>query len=347
MSDLVHGHQTDYVGILQETTYKTNPIPDFTVPSTFCNPIFTNEDNGPNATTDKLDEAVNKTLNSRHLAALTDNKNGRTAYTLTMGGNLKDGGLGYVLQTANQVVSFDSTDMVYKLEEEDDTCRTNSYHIYVPRSCSATKKAFIVGGCEITTLEIDHKTQIWTATFDCATKDEEPSATEIPGQGNYRDIATIDQSNYPETFGQLVIDGDIQETTSLTQTITFTKADNLGQYGADGKRTGFTVINVGCEIDFTLPYSDTVETSNKSKTYWIGADGETQTGSFGISNISSVSASFVLSCYGALTGVVRDTPGNELWSFTGKIMVQQEKEDALKDYQIVHKDALGDISTNF
>ena len=347
MSTYVHGHETDYLAVLQETTYKTNPVTDFSVASTFANPIFSNEDNSPSATVNKLDEKVEKTLNSRHLASLTDNKSGRTDYTLTFGGNIKNDAFGYILQMFNQVAAVDGGDMVYKLEEAGDVSRTNSYHIYVPRSCSATEKAFICGGCVPSTLTIDHKTQIYTVEMNCATKNEEPTAIQIPGEANYRDVATIDQSNYPENFGQLIIDGDIQETSSLTQTITYTMADNLGLYGTDGKKTGFVITNLACEISFTLPYSDTVETNNKSKTYWLGYDGEAQTDSFGINNVSDANSSFILECFGALTGVVRDTPGTDLWSFSGKILVQQNKEDSTTDYSITHKDQLGDITANF
>lgn len=347
MSEYVHGHQADYVGMIQEDIYNVNKITDFTAAETYCNPVFSNEDNAPNITVDKLDEGISKVLNSRHLASLTDNKNGRTAHILTLGGNLKNGGLGYILQTCHQVVSWDETNMIYKLEEEGNSCRTNSYTFYVPRSCSSTKKGFIATGCDITTLEIDHKTQTWTATFDCAGKDEDPVSSKLPTIDNYRDVATIDKSNYSDTFGQLTIAGDVQETTSLTQTITFTKADNLGLYGVDGLRTGFIVIGVSCEIAFTLPYSDTVETNNKSKTYWIAATGEPQTGQFGITNTSDANNSIEISCYGVMNGITRETPGGDIWGFSGTIMVQQNKEDSTTDYTLTHKDTLGDITANF
>lgn len=342
----VHGHQSDYIGSLKESTYKVNPAPDFTVLDTYCNPIFSNEDNAANITINKPDEKTEKALNSRHLTSSTDNKNGRTDYTLTMGGNIKNSGFGYILEMFNQVATF-STNMIYKLEVADNECRTNSYHFYVPRACSATRNAFIAGGCVPSTLTIDYKTQIWTAEFNCATKDDEPTTVQIPGNDNYRDIDTIDKANYPETFGQLTIAGDTQKTTSLSQTIEYTMADNLGFYGTDGFKTGFLIIGMTSTIDFSLPYSDTVETDNKSKTYWLGADGNTQYGQFGVTNTSDVNSSIELTCYGSLTGVVRDTPGNEMWNFTGQITVQQEKDDDTKDYSITHKDALGDITTNF
>lgn len=342
----VHGHQGDYVGILQEPTYKTNPVADFSVAETYCNPLFTSETDGPNAGINNPSEGVVKTLNTRDLAELTDNVNGRKDYTLTMGGSLKNGGLGYVLQCFNQAVTF-STDMIYQLEVTDKTCKQNSYHIYVPRQCNTARTAMILGGCVPQVLTIDFKAQTWNATFNCATKNESPAANEIPSDVNYRDIATIDKSNYDLDFGQLVIDGDTQETTTLTLTITYLIADIAGHYGADGKRTGFLNNLVSTEIGFSLPYSDTIETDNKSKTYWLGADGEPQIGSFGITSTSDVNNSINVDCWGSMMGIVRETPGDSFWAFTGTITVQQDKIDSAKDYKIIHKDDLDDITANF
>lgn len=346
MSNFVHGNRSDYVGIIQEGTYKVNPIADFTVSDTYINPLFTNEDNAANPAINKPEEGTTKTLNAREFLEVTDNTNGRKDYTLTLGGKLKNGAMGYVFQCWHQVPSF-ATNMNYKIEEADKTCKRNSYHIYVPRMCNTDRKAFVLGGCVPQVLTIDFKAQTWTATFNCATKNETEATIEIPTEDNYRDIDTIDKTNYNDTFGQFVIDGDTQNTDSLEMVVTYEVADIVGHFGSDGYRAAFENKFMGVDINFTIPYSDTVETDNKSKTYWQQADQDTVVGSFGITDVSDTNNSINIACYGGMVGQVLDTPGGDYWNFSGTITVQQEKLDPTKDYVLTHKDALGDITGNF
>ena len=348
--DNVHGHNQDYVGIMQEATYKVNPIPDFTdVGEPKCNPILTNEDNAPNWTVNKPDDAQSKTLNARGMYSVTDNSSGRRDYTLTMGGFIKNSGFGYVLQCFNQVASFNATDMIYKVEEEGDVCMRNSYHIYVPRDCSPSRTAVILGGWTPMTLTIDLKAQTWVAEFNCATRNEEPTSVQIPAAGDYRDIDTLDKTNYDINFGVLTIGGVNQtQTSALTITYTMNHVDNVGMFSQDGTRNNFLIVSKMVDIDFTLAYNDNkTDTANQSKTFWINASNKTTVSQFGVSAVSDANSSLTVDCYGAMTGEVLDTPGSDLWSFTGKIVVEQDKEDAAKDYTITHKDALGDITANF
>ncbi len=316
------GHNIGYLGIKKESTFGTNPIPDFTDGTPTCNPLIVSQDGSFDVTINDLDNAESKSLNGQFSIQEGDIVSGRFNYTLTMTGNILKNGMGFVLAPFFQNRTF-STNMIYKYETTSFTCPTESYTIYIPIGCAVNAvggNGAILTGCKPISLDLNGDDMTWTATFEAATYDNTPSgATELPvyDNGDYNlGGLTLDKFAMMSKSGaKLTLSSTELETTSVNLNVEYTLADNKGYYNSEGVQTGFRVLGIKPMTAYSVIYDTTDTATNKSLSWLSSHKDKTTISDLGVNYVDNVNNSIKATFDAVKMNSKPNNPGADLMTF--------------------------------
>ena len=317
------GHNIGYLGIKKETSFGVNPIPDFTdVGDPTCNPLIVNQDGSFDVTINDLDNAESKSLNGQFSIQAGDIVSGRFNYTLTMTGNILKNGMGFVIAPFFQSRSF-STNMIYKFETTSFTCPQESYTIYIPIGCAVNAvgaNGAILTGCKPISLSLNGTDMTWTATFETATYDNQPSGvTALPVyDNNDYNLGGLTNDKFAmmrKKAAKLTLSSTELETTAVNLDITYTLADNDGFYDSTGVQTGFRVLGIKPMVSYSTIY-DTADTATNKSAAWLASHKDKTTISdLGVNYVDNVDNSIVAEFDGVKMNTKPNNPGADLMTF--------------------------------
>jgi len=253
---------TTVIGIRKEVVYRT-PVHTTFDSGELVNPIFANSYDS-NVETNK---GFSKSHNGQRGMSIDDATKGLNVRSLTITGDMKQNGYGFIKECFQSESSFDTDHMVFKDEDADNNCKNDTYTVWIPEINNGVETGERLAGCIPLTLDEDLVEGTFTATFTPSTRAALTVANTIPTYPTDYNVGPLSFPNFNKSTGKLVFAGNVLQTSSLTTNISYTLDDaNSGFYDENGDRDSFKIEGQETTVSYTSPLADAITTKNISKT---------------------------------------------------------------------------------
>ncbi len=251
------------IGIRKEVTYLT-PIHTTFDDSEKVNPIFSNSFNS-NVETNK---DISKSHNGARGISIDDTTKGLNVRSLTISGDMKQNGYGFIKECFQSESSYSVDHMIYKDEDASNNCKNDTYTFWIPEINNGVETGERLAGCIPISLTEDIVAGTFEAVFTPSTKTALTVANTIPTYPTDYNVDALSFPNFNKSTGKLVFASNVLQSSALTSTITYTDAGDgdSGFYDENGDRNDFKITEQEIVISYTSPLADEATTKNISKT---------------------------------------------------------------------------------
>ena len=302
------------MGIRKESTYLT-PVHTTFDAGELINPIFANSFES-NVTPNK---DVVKTLNGQRGYSASDATKGLNVRSLSIVGDMKQNGYGFICEAFNQVSEYSTDHMEFKEEDSSNNCMSGTYTIWLPSINNGVESGERLAGCIPLSLEENWVEGTYTATFVPSTKTALIASNTVPTYPTDYNVGALEFPNFKKSIGKLVFGSNVLQTSSLTSTITYTlNEDNAGFYDENGDRNGFSIGAQELVVSYTSPLSDSVTADNISKTLLDDIENSTER-AFEIRIVEDSTHKIIKTFNGLVQGEATERGGSELYNFSAEI----------------------------
>lgn len=303
---------TSVLGMRKESTYLT-PIHTTFDSGELVNPVFVNSYNS-NVDPQK---AMAKSHSGKRGMLLSDTTKGLNIRTLTMTGDLKQNGYGFIKESFQQVSEYDTDHMVFKDEDADNNCVTGTYTFWIPTLINGVETGERLAGCIPISLEEDYVAGTFTATYTPSTKTNLTIANTIPTYPTDYNVNALTFPNFNKSTGKLVFGGNVLKTSALTMSLTYTDLmdGDAGAYDEDGDRNDFKLGEQEITISYTSPLGSQATTSNISKTILDDIENNTSR-SFEMRIVEDATHKVVTTFDAVAQGETTERGGSGLYTFS-------------------------------
>jgi len=309
--DLMGNAKSLPIGIRKEVTYLT-PIHTTFDAGELVNPIFpTSYDS--NVDTQK---AFNKTLTGSRGLNADDATKGLNVRSLTISGDMRQNGYGFIKECFQQVSSYDTDHMVFKDESSTVNCVSGTYTIWIPEINNGVEGGERLAGCIPLTLDENLVEGTFEAVFTPSTKTALTVANTIPTYPTDYNIDALSFPNFNKSTGKLVFAGNALMTSSLSTNISYTLDDgNAGFYDENGDRNSFYIEGQETSVSYTSPLANIATISNISKT--LMDDNENNTArDFELRIVEDATTKVVTTFKAIANGETTEKGGSGLYNFS-------------------------------
>ncbi len=299
------------IGIRKEVTYLT-PVHTTFDDSEKVNPIF--------ATSFDSNVETNKDISKSHNGArgisIDDTIKGLNVRTLSITGDLKQNGYGFIKEAFQQNSSYDTDHMTFKDETSAVNCVGGTYTVWIPEINNGVETGERLAGCIPISLDEDLVAGTFTAVFTPSTRTALTAANTIPTYPTDYNVDALAFPNFNKSTGKLVFGGNVLQTSSLTTNITYTLDDaDTGYYDENGDRDSFKITGQETTISYTSPLADAATTKNISKTLLDDQENNTSR-AFELRIVEDATTKVVTTFDAVAQGETAERGGSELYTFT-------------------------------
>jgi len=303
------------IGIRKEVTYLT-PIHTTFDAGELVNPIF------PNSYDSNVEpnKAFVKSLNGQRGMSASDATKGLNVRSLTITGDLKQNGYGFIKECFQSVSSYSVDHMIYKDESDAENCKADTYTIWLPEITNGVETGERLDGCIPLSLDEDPVEGTFTAAFVPSKKAVLTIANTIPTYPTDYNVDALTFPNFNKSTGKLVFAGNVLMTSSLTYNITYTLSDdNTGFYDENGDRDSFHIESQETTIAYTSPLGTLATATNISKTLLDDVE-ENTVRDFEFRIVEDATTKVVTTFSAIAQGEVTERGGSGLYNFTCNLM---------------------------
>jgi hypothetical protein len=302
---------TSVIGMRKESTYLT-PIHTTFDAGELVNPVFANsyESNLEG------NKGFSKSHNGQRGMSAADATKGLNVRSLTITGDLKQNGYGFIKESFQQESAYVTDHMEFKDEDANNNCVAGTYTFWIPEINNGVESGERLAGCIPLTLDEDLVVGTFTAVYTPSTRTALTVANTIPTYPTDYNVDALSFPNFNKSTGKLVFGGNILQTSSLTTNITYTLDDaNSGFYDENGDRNDFKIEGQETTISYTSPLSDAVTANNISKTLLDDRENNTSR-SLEVRIVEDATTKVVTTFDSIAQGEVSERAGSGLYTFT-------------------------------